>query len=111
MMGYYSVSHKSQYKGGTPVSDSLLGLKYIISEKDLSHTYGTPVLTGQDYADYLGISLDELKELTFAHKYKDLTAADINVYLNKWALSDACYSRVWEEQVHNQAHFDVRATL
>ena len=87
MMGYYSQSHKSQYKGGTPVGDSLIGIKYIISEKDLSSVYGEPVLNGQDYADYLGITLDELKEQTFADEYKDMTADDINVYLNKWALS------------------------
>ncbi|MBQ4091079.1 MAG: YfhO family protein [Clostridia bacterium] len=87
MMGYYSQSHKSQYKGGNPVGDSLVGIKYIISERDLSTLYGEPVLTGQDYADYLGITLDELKEQTFADNYKDLSAADINVYLNKWALS------------------------
>lgn len=30
-MGYASESHWSKYKGGTPVNDSLLGLKYIIS--------------------------------------------------------------------------------
>lgn len=87
MMGYYSQSHKSQYKGGNPVGDSLVGIKYIISEKDLSHIYGEPVLTGQDYADYLGITLDELKEQTFADEYKDLSALDINIYRNKWALS------------------------
>ena len=87
MMGYYSQSHKSQYKGGNPVGDSLLGLKYIISEQDLSAIYGEPVLTGEDYAKYMNMTLDELKEATFADNYKDLSAADINVYLNPWALS------------------------
>lgn len=33
-MGYASSSHWSRYAGGTMVSDSLLGLKYIITEKD-----------------------------------------------------------------------------
>lgn len=31
-MGYSSKSHWSKYMGGTPVNDSLLGIKYIISE-------------------------------------------------------------------------------
>ncbi len=88
-LGYYSQSHKSQYYGGTPVSDSLLGLKYIISERDLSNIYGEPYLSAEDYADRLGISVDELKEATTTSPdlYKNLTAADINVYLNKYALS------------------------
>ena len=86
-MGYYSVSHKSQYKGGNPVSDSLLGLKYIISEKDLSNIYGDPVFTGEDYAKHMNMTLDELKEATFSDEYKDLDATMLNVYLNKNALS------------------------
>ncbi len=88
-MGYFSESHKSQYYGGTPVSDSLLGLKYIISEQDLSNMYGEPFLSGEDYAEYMDMTLDELKEATKTSPdlYKNLTAADINVYLNKYALS------------------------
>jgi len=35
-MGYVSYSHLSQYRGGTPVSDSLLGLKYIIDKQSSS---------------------------------------------------------------------------
>ncbi len=33
-MGYVSKSHLSQYRGGTPVSDSLLGLKYLIDDEE-----------------------------------------------------------------------------
>ena len=33
-MGYSSKSHWSKYLGGTPLNDSLLGLKYIITDKD-----------------------------------------------------------------------------
>ncbi len=33
-MGYSSKSHWSKYLGGTPINDSLLGLKYIITDKD-----------------------------------------------------------------------------
>lgn len=87
MLGYYSQSHKSQYLGGNPVNDSLLGIKYIISDRDLSPLYGEPVLTGEDYAKYLGVTMDELREMTFADEYKDYTSEDLNVYLNKNALS------------------------
>ena len=38
-MGYSSKSHWSKYLGGTPVNDSLLGLKYIISDDDIYKNY------------------------------------------------------------------------
>jgi len=41
-MGYTARSHLSQYKGGTPVNDSLLGIKYLIDQRTsekLAHTY------------------------------------------------------------------------
>ncbi|MBQ8416859.1 MAG: YfhO family protein [Clostridia bacterium] len=38
-MGYSSKSHWSKYLGGTPVNDSLLGLKYIISDNDIYANY------------------------------------------------------------------------
>ena len=87
MLGYYSQSHKSQYLGGTPVTDSLLGIKYIISDRDLSVLYGQPVLSGADYAAYLGVTEEELCEMTFADEYKDYSSADLKVYYNKNALS------------------------
>lgn len=37
-MGYVSRAHTSQYDGGTPVSDSLLGLKYLVSKETDSKT-------------------------------------------------------------------------
>ncbi len=89
MLGYYSQSHKSQYKGGTVVTDSLIGMKYIISDRDYSKLYGDPVLTGEDYAAYLGITMDELREQTFADSYNDYSAEDIKVYENPYALSIA----------------------
>ena len=87
MLGYYSQSHKSQYKGGTVVTDSLIGMKYIISDRDYSHLYGEPVLSGEDYAEYMGMTLDELRDATFADKYNDYSAEDLKVYLNPYALS------------------------
>ncbi len=44
-MGYSSKSHWSKYLGGTPISDSLLGLKYIISDQTLYETYYESYLT------------------------------------------------------------------
>lgn len=38
-MGYASKSHWSKYLGGTPATDSLLGIKYIIAKEDLSMYY------------------------------------------------------------------------
>lgn len=35
-LGYASKAHWSKYLGGTPVSDSLLGIKYVISEKQFN---------------------------------------------------------------------------
>lgn len=38
-MGYHADSHRSKYLGGNPVSDSLLGLKYIISDNSVYGNY------------------------------------------------------------------------
>ena len=38
-MGYASKSHWSKYLGGTPVNDSLLGLKYIVSDNTVYGNY------------------------------------------------------------------------
>ena len=94
-MGYYSKSHKSQYTGGSIAIDSFLGLKYIISNRDYAPLYGEPVLTGKDYADYLGMTEQELLEKTLATKYKNyetgeyFSSLDFNVYYNPYALSIA----------------------
>ena len=61
-MGYASKSHWSKYKGGTPVNDSLLGLKYIISD------------TGSVYENYY-----EVYTIDSANGY--------TAYLNPYALS------------------------
>ena len=49
MMGYSSKSHWSQYQGETPVSDSLLGIKYIMTDKDYDKYYGEPLYDKDDY--------------------------------------------------------------
>ncbi|MBE6552728.1 MAG: hypothetical protein E7666_00135 [Ruminococcaceae bacterium] len=53
-MGYSSKSHWSKYLGGTPVNDSLLGLKYIISNDTKFATYYEPykVDTSNNYTAY-----------------------------------------------------------
>ena len=49
MMGYSSKSHWSQYQGETPVSDSLMGIKYIMTDKDYDKYYGEPAFDSDDY--------------------------------------------------------------
>lgn len=67
-MGYVSHSHLSQYRGGTPVSDSLLGIRYIIDQttaKRLVHTYepafeeGTYTVYENPYALSLAYGVDD----------------------------------------------------
>ncbi len=62
-LGYSSVSHWSKYSGGTPVNDSLLGIKYIIDK---------------DYPDELG-----------SHYQKVYESGEYSAYLNHYALSVA----------------------
>ena len=93
LLGYHSKSNYSQYKGGNPVTDSLLGLKYIITDRDYSSIYGEPLFTGEDYAEHLGITVAELIEQTTAgSKYtggqsKLYSSNDFYVYYNPYALS------------------------
>lgn len=49
-MGYSSRSHWSKYLGGTPITDSLLGVKYIIGEYDISPLYSVAYKTEQLFA-------------------------------------------------------------
>ena len=78
-MGYTSKSHLSQYSGGTPVSDSLLGIKYLIDKKDseaLKHYY-SEIYSDENYAAYYNpysLSLaygvdDSVKEFDFEDHY------------------------------------------
>ena len=48
-MGYASRSHWSRYLGGTPVNDSLLGIKYLITNEDERAYFGDPIFTPDDY--------------------------------------------------------------
>ena len=53
-MGYSSKAHWSKYIGGTPVNDSLLGLKYIISDNEVLGDYYELYIPddGNGYATY-----------------------------------------------------------
>ena len=53
MMGYSSKSHWSQYQGETPVNDSLLGIKYIMTDKDYDKYYGEPLYDADDWENVL----------------------------------------------------------
>lgn len=70
-MGYYSASHKSVYNGGNPVSDSILGIKYLVTEANYRDYYGEPIYKNEDI------------------KYDDDVEPDKHpdVYLNPYALS------------------------
>lgn len=92
MMGYSSKSNWSKYLGGTPVNDSLLGLKYIISTRDYDSIYGEPLYTVEEFAAHNGVTVDELIEQTYAdnssgEQYNKLSAEDYVVYKNPYALS------------------------
>ncbi len=68
-MGYTAVSHWTQYQGGNPVSDSLLGLKYIIGK-----TSDESLLSYYEATDFRTISQG---------------GANYSAYLNPYALSIA----------------------
>ncbi len=67
-MGYASKSNWSRYLGGTPLNDSIFGLKYIVSKDDLSDYYNEAYKEG-DYTAYfnpyylsLGFGVDKAIE-------------------------------------------------
>lgn len=71
-MGYASKSHWSKYVGGTPVNDSLLGIKYLIADKN-----------HESYGLYYN-KLD-----TYTYENKDKTTSTYVTYQNPYALSIA----------------------
>ena len=92
MMGYSSKSNWSKYLGGTPVNDSLLGIKYLIATRDYDDIYGEPVYTIEEFAKHNGMTVDELIDATYAdnssgEKYNKFSAEDYVVYKNPYALS------------------------
>ncbi len=51
-LGYSSKSHWSKYLGGTPASDSILGLKYIISDNEDAYPLMNKIYQDGDYYVY-----------------------------------------------------------
>ena len=93
-MGYAARAQWSIYIGGNPVSDSLLGLKYIITDRNMSEFYGEPVYTVEDFAEHEGMSVGELTKKTIAgnsgsESYNGKSIADYVVYKNPYAMSIA----------------------
>ncbi len=70
-MGYAGASHWSKYVGGNPVSDSIMGIKYLITDRDMSVFYGQPI--------YLNEQFEYDEDLA--------TVSNPDVYLNPYALS------------------------
>lgn len=94
MMGYSGRAQWTLYLGGNPVNDSLLGVKYIVTDRDFSEFYGDPVYTAEEFAAHEGISVEELIDQTLAENsgsenYSGKSAADFVVYENPFALSIA----------------------
>ncbi|MBQ8497068.1 MAG: YfhO family protein [Clostridia bacterium] len=53
-MGYASQSHWSKYLGGTPVTDALLGIKYVITKNDkLDSNFYTVAAEAPEYYKYI----------------------------------------------------------
>lgn len=74
-MGYAAKSHWAKYLGGTPVNDSLLGIKYLITTKDMTDYYGNPIFTPADYG--------------YPEDFKPGVDDQYDVYYNPYALSFA----------------------
>ena len=92
-MGYASESNWTEYLGGNPVNDSLLGVKYLITNLDLRHYYGEPIFGPDDYGyddDYTFP-----KNYFGSHGSSNMTTdyvtsiEDFYVYENPYALSIA----------------------
>ena len=52
-LGYASQSHWTKYLGGTPFTDALLGIKYVVTKDDLlDRKYYTEAYSAPEYAEY-----------------------------------------------------------
>lgn len=73
-IGLASKSHWSKYVGGNPVTDSLMGIKYLVTDrKDMATFYGEPLYKNEMFQEMYD---------------KDLaTVSSPDVYLNPYALS------------------------
>ena len=84
-MGYSSKSHWSKYLGGNPVSDSLLGIKYVMSQKNLSKSDSNYNET-MAYEDALSLVGEVLCQTSYYTVYENPYALSL-----AYAVSDAIY--------------------
>ena len=87
-MGYASKAHWTKYLGNTPVADSLLGIKYLITDQSIYDTYYDVFATDENgkYTAYInpyalslayGVSDDLLElELSYVKEAKKTTGTD-----------------------------------
>lgn len=83
-LGYASQSHWTYYVGGTPLSDALLGIKYVITENDtLDPKIYTVAYSGPEYYKYIKsddtiYAMQNTKALPIAYGVsKNLLTADL----------------------------------
>ena len=77
-MGYASSSHWSRYSGGTMVADSLLGMKYLITEKDRESALLTPYMTDSENGLYAYLNSYALS-MAYSSDY-DINSFDPSLY-------------------------------
>ncbi|MBR6557423.1 MAG: YfhO family protein [Clostridia bacterium] len=75
-MGLSSKSHWSKYLGGTPVADSILGLKYILSDKKMDEPYELLFEMGTQ-------SADEKKVYAYKNNYVMSLATAVSPAINE----------------------------
>ncbi len=83
-MGYTARSHLSQYRGGTPVNDSLLGIKYLIDNSEsqkLVNFYQPSVSKGNYTAYHNPYALSVAYGV--ANETKDLDLSDYDTYFDR----------------------------
>ena len=75
-LGYFSAYHKSQYYGGNPVNDSLLGVKYLIADNKV-------------IGEFDDVELEHENTKALFERYYQLYASEggYNSYYNPYALS------------------------
>lgn len=99
MMGYSSKSHWSQYQGETPVSDSLLGIKYIMTDKDYDKYYGEPLYDSDDYDNDTYVVYKNPYHMSIAYAVdNDFAEFELDDYENPFELMNAMISMMLGEE-------------
>ncbi|MBQ2806476.1 MAG: YfhO family protein [Clostridia bacterium] len=99
MMGYSSKSHWSQYQGETPVSDSLLGIKYIMTDKDYDKYYGEPRFDSDDYDNETYVVYQNPYVMSIAYAVdEDFAKFQLDDYENPFERMNAMISMMLGEE-------------